>query len=248
MAITGVHYRLLKEHAPLFKRGGALLEIGEANWYGDVDARTLLKDPQCFCPPNVIDQIFCAVNSDDFFAVAKATYQSLFAPSIMEAVDLHGTDRPATFQQDLNRPLDLPRSYDVVINHGTAEHIFNVGMVFKSMHDATQPGGYMVHDVPFTGWVDHGFYCLQPGLFYDLAAANEYELVSLSITHIESNTIIRVETREHLHTLKAIPNNAMLFAVLRKPPEVHKPFRVPLQGYYAGALSESGRKAWREKR
>lgn len=247
MAITGVHYRLLKEHAPLFKRGGALLEIGEANWYGDVSPMTIwegISEP-AFRPHHKAALI--GQSNADSFGFAKFAYEILFSPSVMHAVDLHGSDRPETFQQDLNRPLELSQLYDVVINHGTCEHIFNIAMVFKSMHDATTPDGYMIHDVPFTGWVDHGFYCLQPGLFFDLAAANEYELVSISITHIESQKIIRLESREHLHSLKEIPNNSMLFVVLKKP-AVQKPFRIPLQGYYAGALSESGQKAWRENR
>lgn len=235
MAITAVHYRLLKEHAPLFKRGGALLEIGEANWYGDMDPREALD---------------LGSSEEDhgerfnLFEIAKACYQVLFAPAVIEAVDLNGT--PNAMRQDLNGVLKLPRKYDVAINHGTAEHVFSIAQVFYSMHHATLPGGYMIHDAPFTGWIDHGFYSLNPTLFYDLAAANDYDLVSLSITHIASQTILRVESREHLHSLKEVPNNAMLFVVLRKGGD--SPFKIPMQGVYDGRLSEAGQRAWQDNR
>lgn len=226
MAISAVHYALLKEHAPLFARGGSLLEIGEANWYGDMDPRDIAPD------------------AADLFAIAKVVYRSLFAPTIVEAVDINGT--PNAMRQNLNAPLELPRQYDVVINHGTAEHVFNIAQVFASMHDACKVGGYMVHESPFTGWRDHGFYTLQPTLFYDVAGANGYELASLSIAHIESRQIIRVASREHCHSLvRKAPKDSILFVVMRKSgPE---PFRVPMQGYYDGRLSEEGRKAWYER-
>ncbi len=243
MAISGVHYRLLKEHAPLFKRGGSLLEIGEANWYGDMDKEALFKDFD-FRKLKPWGQIRDFIQYGDGFQIAKAVYQILFEPSVTHAVDLNGTE--AAFKQDLNGPLKLPQKYDVVINHGTAEHVFNIAMVFKSMHDACEVGGYMVHDAPCTGWFDHGFYTLQPTLFYDVAAANEYELISLSLTEIHSGEIKRIESREHLHALDQFRVNWMLYVVLRKVND--KNFAVPLQGVYDGRLSEAGQKAWREKR
>lgn len=227
MAITAAHYQLLREHAPLFKRGGALLEIGEANWYGDLDQASVLG----------IDA------TGTLFDVAKAVYRQLFAPAVVHAVDKNGS--PKAMRQDLNRPLQLSRLYDVVINHGTAEHVFNIPQVFKSMHDATATDGYMVHDCPFQGWPDHGFYTLQPTLFYDLAHANDYELVSLSI-HSLAGDVIRIESREHLHGLKELPANAQLFVVLKK--QRYRPFRIPLQGIYDCRLSEAGKRAWQENR
>lgn len=241
MAISAVHYQLLKEHAHLFPRGGSLLEIGEANWYGDMP-------PQEFCDAMGARYLTDIGNAKgDLFKLAKIVYQKLFAPAINDAIDYNGTIH--AMQLDLNSPIDLPRKYDVVINHGTAEHIFNIAMVFKSMHDWTKTGGHMVHEVPCVGWVDHGFYCLQPGLFYDLSAANEYELISLSIAHIESRQIIRVESREHCHALvesRSIPNNALLFVVMRKVKG--QIFRVPMQGIYDGKLSAKGQEAWQTAR
>ena len=232
MAITATHYRLFKS-LPL-PRGGSLLEIGEANWYGDLDPADCGLERQ-----------------ESQFAICKAFYAKTFAPSRIESIDLNGT--PAAYRLDLNEPYEhavIPKdNYDVIINHGTAEHIFNIAQVFRTMHDCCADGGLMVHDAPFTGWIDHGFYCLHPTLFYDLAMANCYEVVKVAIHTIEGQRIIPVEGRDHVASLAAagkIPQNAMLFVAFRKLNDA--PFKVPIQGVYARTISEAGQKAWREMR
>lgn len=226
MAISATHYELLSNLKPLLPKGGSLLEIGEANWYGDLD------------PANV-----GLSRQDDWFAIVKEFYQQLFAPTRIVSIDFNGTE--AAWRCDLNAPLPPLGMFDLIINHGTAEHVFDIAQVFRSIHDACKVGGLMVHESPFTGWLDHGFYCLQPTLFYDLAAANGYDVVSVDIEEIVSKQMLPVWSRDkmtELLTANAIPNNAMLFVVLRK--KAAAAFRIPLQGYYAQSLSDQGRKAW----
>lgn len=229
MAISGTHYHLLKKLSPLVPRGGSILEIGEANWYGDV------------APQSV-----GLAGSDNLFAVAKQVYEQLFSPRRVVSVDMHGT--PQALKFDLNQPLPPLGQFDLVINHGTAEHVFDIAQVFASMHNACDVGGLMVHESPFTGWLDHGFYCLQPTLFYDLAAANGYEVVSVDIEEINSRDIIGVASRDAMTAILSAgpPNNAMLYVVLRK--NHSGPFRLPMQGYYAQTLSEKGAEAWQNLR
>ncbi len=225
MAISAPHHQLLSHLKPLLPQGGSLLEIGEANWYGDVDPASVgLVAKECQ------------------FEIVKDFYQQLFAPARIVSVDMDG---PAAWKCDLNQPLPPLGLFDVIINHGTAEHIFNIAQVFRSIHDACKVGGLMVHESPFTGWLDHGFYCLQPTLFYDVAAANGYEVVSVDIEHIESRQTIPVWSREKMTELMisgAVPDNAMLFVVLRK--KAAGQFRIPMQGYYAQSLSAAGKEAW----
>lgn len=229
MAISGTHYQLLKKLSPLVPRGGSILEIGEANWYGDIDPKSV-----------------GLAGSENQFTVAKQVYEQLFAPRRVVSVDMHGT--PQALKFDLNQPLPPLGQFDLVINHGTAEHVFDIAQVFASMHNACDVGGLMVHESPFTGWLDHGFYCLQPTLFYDLAAANGYEVVSVHVEEINSRQIVEVASRDAMTAMLAagLPDNAMLYVVFRK---VHSsPFRLPMQGYYAQTLSEQGAEAWKNLR
>src|SRR5678816_799795 len=226
MAISGTHYRLLKSIQPILPQGGTLLEIGEANWYGDLDPSVMYDDIIEARPTDVLSdktlRLTEAIRSRKLHEIAKACYQVLFAPSRIVSIDMNGT--PAALRQDLNGEIDLGNwiwccgslreglvcpcchkegrncslgfDFDIAINHGTAEHVFNIAQVFKTMHDLTCTDGLMIHESPFTGWIDHGVYGLQPTLFYDLAAANGYEIVLVAIEQIESGTIIRLEGRD----------------------------------------------------
>lgn len=229
MAISGTQYRLLKRIQHVLPRGGTVLEIGEANWYGD-------DEPDFPCR-----------DKTNLFTVAKDMYRHLFAPRRIVSIDLNGTLE--ALRHDLNGPIPCEELFDLCINHGTAEHIFNVSQVFVTMHDRTKDGGLMIHESPFTGWIDHGFYCLHPTLFYDVAAANCYEIVLLAVEEIVSRTIHILDSRDGVVELVKscqLPLNALLFSVFRK--FGNQPFVIPVQGYYARTLSDAGQMAWRELR
>lgn len=236
MAISKAHFDMLltlsnEGHLP---RGVDLLEIGEANWYGD-------HDPE---------EVFCGAGErcdpQDGYAMAQLIYKAAFAPKVRHAIDAGG---PTAERLDLNKPIKLRQQYDVVYNHGTAEHVFNIAQVFRTMHEACKDGGLMIHECPFTGWVDHGFYCLQPTLFWDLASTNGYTVGFAAIEHMRSRTWRDLAGREDVLELRRrgeLADDLMLFVVLVKNGD--EDFRIPMQGVYAGQVSEAAEKAWRELR
>jgi hypothetical protein len=258
MAITANYHFLIRGmfERGLLPTGAALLEIGEANWYGDLDPRSLVDDIKKYvADPQrrdaLIQRLSTAVATQGVIAqfdVVKIFYEIFFSPTETVAVDFQGT--PAALRLDLNGPIELGRRFDVVINHGTAEHIFNIAQVFKTMHDYTVPGGLMIHESPFTGWIDHGFYSVQPTLYFDLASRNGYEVRGMFIEGLSTKSITTITAREDVHELaksKLIPENSTLFTVLKRGPE-DLPFQVPLQGYYARTLSETEVAAWKDLR
>lgn len=240
MAISYTHWQILKElnSRGILPQGGRILEIGEANWYGD------------FSPEEVFEMAGESCDPSDVFAVAKLIYQAVFSPVMIDAIDADPTRK--AHKLDLNEALEIPLrgdSYCVTYNHGTAEHIFNIAQVFRTMHDATKVGGILIHESPFTGWLDHGFYCLQPTLFWDVATANNYKMEFVGVEHLASRTWFEAESREHLLELKRrdqLPDNAMLFVVMRK--QDAEPFKIPMQGVYSGAVSQQAQQAWRSLR
>jgi hypothetical protein len=242
MAIHRGHYRLMVEHRDILPRGGDVLQIGDANWYGDVDPRVILE---LTSDQKTRDLFRPFVESESLFDIADAFYGMLFAPKTVHSVDMRGRG----MRLDLNKPLQLDRQYDLSINHGTAEHVFHIAQVFGTMHAWTKTGGLMIHESPFFGWPDHGFYTLQPTLFYDLADANGYEIVSVSLTELATGDVQRVESRAAMHAIvneRRIPENAILFVVMRKGAEAD--FRIPMQGVYDGKLDSEGKRAWQEAR
>lgn len=206
-----------------FKQGGKLLEIGEANLYGDFEPGFVEQDP---------------------FKAAKLLYKELFEPSKIISIDMDG---PTALKYDLNKPFTLDEKFDVVINHGTAEHIFNVANVFRVIHNSCAVGGLMIHEAPFTGWIDHGFYNLQPTLFWDIAAVNAYEIVLFAAEHLKTQLWTRFKRREDiLQNAQQMPNNLMLFVCFRK--RIDREFRPPMQGVYNNTVSQEVQDAWQNLR
>jgi hypothetical protein len=79
-------------------------------------------------------------------------------------------------------PKHMVDHYDVVLNFGTTEHIFNQWNCFEVMHDATKTGGVIYHQLPASGYLDHGYYCYTPLFFQEMAVANSYEILDLFVT------------------------------------------------------------------
>ena len=71
-------------------------------------------------------------------------------------------------------PIRHREYYDVVLNFGTTEHVFNQWNSFEVMHDAVRVGGVIYCVLPASGYLDHGYYCYTPLFFRDLASANNY--------------------------------------------------------------------------
>lgn len=260
MAITGAEYFMLRglSDAGMLPPEPAIMQFGESNWYGDLPISLLQKDieDRVRDPAERADLLArldqaCGNKGGkrDSFEIARICYRVLTRCKSLEAIDMGGTDRAMNI--DLNHPLDLGgRQFDLLLNIGTAEHVFNIYQVFKSAHEIVRPGGVMIHCAPFHGWVDHGFYTVQPTLYFDLAAANGYSYPPLIYSEINPPKTLQLNNRAQFYELvrkNEIGRNVNLFAIFRKP-EVEKPFCIPHQGYYAGTLSEEEDKAWMELR
>jgi len=258
MAITGIEYAVISrlKAEGLLVDQPAVLEIGRSNWYGDVDLRELIADIGKLVEDksereNIISTIrtLKAEQPDSYlYDLADIFWKVLVNPGFRQAVDLDGATE--SLQLNLNEPVKLDRQYDLVCNFGTAEHIFNVYQVYKTIHEVTYPGGLMLHGTPFQGWIDHGFYTFQPTFYFDLAEANDYHIHSLVYAEILPHKIIPLTNRSSITELvknNGVGDNAMLYAVLKKA-EAERPFCSPTQGYYNPKYRRKLEESWRALR
>ncbi|WP_449243154.1 methyltransferase domain-containing protein, partial [Desulfovibrio sp.] len=84
---------------------------------------------------------------------------------------------------DLNFPMEdvsLWNSFDMVTDFGCAEHAFNVGEAFRTMHRLCRPGGVILSHQMILG--GNGYYLFEPGFYEDLAAANGYEVLFCALS------------------------------------------------------------------
>lgn len=226
-----------------------VLEVGEQHWHGDVSVATLAQDlDQTSADPDqraalhqALEQALQQDAQRVNFDIAKVAYRLYLNYKAIAAIDLHGTEDALQF--DLNYPVSLDRTFDITINFGTGEHVFNVAQFFKTLHDLTRPGGIMLHTMPFLGWIDHGFYTFQPTFYWDLAASNRYEMVLFLIQAGEQMIELhRPEDLKEVLTLLLqddgrLPTNASIYAALQKNEEPQD-FCIPRQGYFTVSAAD----------
>ena len=257
MAITALEFMVLaslREHQILSLKP-RVLELGESNWYGDVSVDSLEQEirrlvaspPQRDLYISQLNEIERANRPGHLYELAKLFFAAVVQVGKYSAID-PGTPG-SRFQFDLNLPVPVTEQFDLTMNIGTAEHIFNVYQFFKTAHERTLTGGLMMHSSPFTGWPDHGFFNFQPTFYFDLARSNRYEILSFICAKFNPFEYVQVQTHDEIPQLilaGKIPAGSHINVVFRKTTDAE--FIVPMQGYYAGTLSEESARQWHEMR
>lgn len=152
-----------------------------------------------------------------------------------QAIDTCG--QPGVLEFDLNRDLGetygFRDTFDLVTNLGTLEHCFDQAAAFRNMHRLCKVGGLMVHALPSAGNVNHGFYNYHPRFVADLAAANEYRILSMFIA--PDYTPERVPYSLDAYRARD-SKDLLLYPVLKRMSD--SDFRAPTDGMYAAAGQE----------
>lgn len=80
----------------------------------------------------------------------------------------HSAYEGATLVHDLNTPLPAAcrARYDVVIEAGTLEHVFNFPVAIASLMQAVKPGGTLFLTTPANNLCGHGFYQFSPEVMF----------------------------------------------------------------------------------
>ncbi len=185
---------------------------------------------------------------DFFYSIGFEDYKS---------IDINGEYE--SFQFDLNKNIsktyDFNQTYDLVINNGTGEHVFNQYALFLNFHNLTKIDGIMLNILPFIDWINHGFYNFNPIFFADLAASNNYGIEKISLANrdgaeLKLNTsdysIMFEQIKPHRNDSKfgnmieiaktKIGKNIILVVVLKKISD--DKFKIPLQGKYLSDISK----------
>lgn len=123
--------------------GFALKQCFEQNGHTAAEAAALLKEDPVYTEPFL-----------RFLGAGKV--------DSMDASDYE----KATFIHDLNKPLQPSHQYDVVIDAGTLEHVFNFPEAISTAMKLVKPGGYFISIAVANNFFGHGFYQFSPELFY----------------------------------------------------------------------------------
>ncbi len=168
-----------------------------------------------------------------------------------KSIDINGAY--GSLQFDLNKNIletyNFNQKYDLVINNGTGEHVFNQYSLFLNFHNLTKVNGIMLNILPFIDWINHGFYNFNPIFFADLAASNNYDIIKISLANrngaelkLEENNfeILFEQIKPYKKNSKfgkvidiaknKIGKNILLVVMTKKL--LSDDFKIPLQGKY----------------
>lgn len=177
----------------------------------------ILREPAAFVKSLALPEGFSVCELGDQWMsglkrpqLAAEWYASLGCGSYV-SIDGNGK---ADVTHDLNLPIDLG-PFDLVTDFGTGEHVFDQAQIWRTLHDLTKPGGYLVFDRPSQGYPGHCYYRVDRCLYDDLARANGY-------------TVLWLQADE-------TPRGELIRGCFQRPVEA-RPFVVPQQGRYLDSL------------
>lgn len=113
------------------------------------------------------DTLFKAIGFSEVFALDRSDFEG--AEYIF---DLNSPDAPET----------LKEKFDLVVDHGTMEHVFHTPNFLANIHAMLKIGGRVIHANPSSNWLDHGFYMFSPTLYQDFYSANRWNIHTIQVT------------------------------------------------------------------
>ena len=78
---------------------------------------------------------------------------------------------------NLNEPVpdEHAGQFDVILDIGTLEHLFDVATALANLVKMLKTGGQLILIVPASNAIDHGFYMFSPTLLFDYFKANGFD-------------------------------------------------------------------------
>lgn len=174
MGMTELTTKLLMEQSRLHDfKNSRLLTIGRqgitfsiedlSKWAKDFNFRLSESNLQ-----NALAQNRPLTDTEYFLSLGFQSVESMDVSEYEEASII------CNLNEDL--PLDLQGKFDVVYDGGSTEHMFNVPKAFENYNKLLKVGGLIMHALPSTGNLDHGFYMFSPTLFYDYYSQNRWSI------------------------------------------------------------------------
>jgi hypothetical protein len=107
--------------------------------------------------------------------VSFDTFLKMFGISEVLSVDIPGCEHKPDFIHDLNLPFpaELMNRFNLVIDPGTIEHIFDIKAALTNVVRCVRVGGVVIHQVPVYSY-NGGYYSLNPNVMNDFYSSNGF--------------------------------------------------------------------------
>ena len=147
----------------------------------------------------------------------------------------------ADIVQDMNLPIpsELHEQYNLVLEGGTLEHIFNFPNAIKSCMEMVRVGGHFISITPANNFTGHGFYQFSPELFFRIFGSNNgFKLEHVIIlqhntTHPWYEVTDPAIVHRRVELCNNVPTTLIIQATKTKSTSIFAQF--PQQSDYVGA-------------
>ena len=166
--------------------GASICDIGATQLFGDKDqtaSRAFLsfyadRFPKAKRPEDVSPEILRKITQDGFLGDLL-----LLAGFEYKALDIFHATNTILFDLNIHEPGPaLVERFDLVMNFGTTEHVFNQLRAFQTIHTLTKVNGVCYHDLPMAGYLNHALYRYDPLFFSTVLPVNRYSVLLQEIT------------------------------------------------------------------
>jgi hypothetical protein len=254
MAITKPVAELLAREASIRSFKGSILSLGKPDvWLTQIQFLTLLDRHNLKIPSkiNIVQSQFRQgshyIDDITFFAgMGCSDYSTLDCCSFEGATHIH----------DLNSsdvPASLRDRFDLVINFGTLEHVFNTCEALAAIHKMLKVGGRAIHSAPVNNQVDHGYYSFSPSLLTDYYRINSWEIADsrlLKYRDVTMNDFIMSKRYPFDVALEGRLGISKYSSYLVVQKSENSSFhKVPTQEYYLhkwAGMTITGNEAWKK--
>lgn len=164
-----------------------------------------------------------AVHQDEFFLTCGySSIQSLDVFPYEGADIVHSLNDPI--------PESMHSSYDMVFNGGTMEHAANIIQALQSTSDFLRDDGVVIHGIPISGYINHGYYSISPILLYDFHALHCFSDFKMYVQYTSNDTLYHHEISSPLDIpLRGTGNEVALFFFAARKDKNPDSFITPLQ-------------------
>lgn len=104
------------------------------------------------------------------------TVLTLLGAEKVYAADVSNYENPDLIM-DFNLPVDekYHKKFDLILDVGTLEHIFNIPQLLENIKLMLKPEGTVILGYPVSNAINHGFYQISPTLLYDYFTLNGFK-------------------------------------------------------------------------
>jgi hypothetical protein len=159
---------------------GPLLTLGNQDVWASYDQlKSFFREMECdyhaATPLPHTSRLFRQRPEAEDFVHARTFFEMMGIKEYYD-IDKFDIDSPL-IMHDLNAPVpaDLQDRFNLILDSGTIEHIFDVRQVMENIVRMCRESGWVVHVTPSSNYVDHGFYSFSPCFFYDYYQANGFD-------------------------------------------------------------------------